>query len=160
MRADLDRSKGAGYGGPARGYSWPPFEVGNEAAVRHGATSERHIRPIAARHKRRVLRQMRTRVSDLDPIGRALLEHYGWKWLPHGSCARHDGLGGMRCRPMCSIRKRSASNASGCVRARGFKDAGPDCTILTSKPRQRPLPSLTSTVHPSSRWLSRFSSRL
>ncbi len=28
---------------PARGYSWPPFEPGNDVAVRHGAESERFI---------------------------------------------------------------------------------------------------------------------
>lgn len=28
---------------PARGYSWPPFEAGNLAAVRHGASSERLV---------------------------------------------------------------------------------------------------------------------
>ena len=31
---------------PARGYSWPPFESGNTAAQRHGAQSERHLRPL------------------------------------------------------------------------------------------------------------------
>lgn len=34
--------------GPARGYSWPPFEPGNTAAVRHGAWSDRKINPLAA----------------------------------------------------------------------------------------------------------------
>jgi hypothetical protein len=73
----LEKSgNGAGHGGPARGYSWPPFEPGNEAALVHGATSERHIRPLARNQKRRVLRQMGLRVSDLNPVGRALLEHY------------------------------------------------------------------------------------
>jgi hypothetical protein len=32
---------------PARGYSWPPFEAGNTAALKHGASSPRKIRPIA-----------------------------------------------------------------------------------------------------------------
>jgi hypothetical protein len=35
--------------GPARGYSWPPFEQGNAVAERHGAHSERRWRPIAER---------------------------------------------------------------------------------------------------------------
>jgi hypothetical protein len=35
----LAASKGAGHGGPARGYSREPFKVGNKAAVRHGAQS-------------------------------------------------------------------------------------------------------------------------
>lgn len=34
--------------GPARGYSWPPFEAGNFAAKRHGATSPRVVAPVAA----------------------------------------------------------------------------------------------------------------
>lgn len=28
---------------PARGYSWPPFEEGNELSIRHGAFSQRRI---------------------------------------------------------------------------------------------------------------------
>jgi hypothetical protein len=72
VSASVERRNGS----PARGYSRPPFEPGNEAALKHGATSERHIRPLAANHRRRVLRQMGLRASDLDPVGRALLEHY------------------------------------------------------------------------------------
>jgi hypothetical protein len=34
--------------GPARGYSWPPFEKGNMVAARHGAFSERVIEQRAA----------------------------------------------------------------------------------------------------------------
>lgn len=34
--------------GPARNYSWPPFEPGNFAGERHGANSERRWRPLAA----------------------------------------------------------------------------------------------------------------
>jgi hypothetical protein len=32
---------------PPRGYSWPPFEAGNTAALKHGASSPRKVRPIA-----------------------------------------------------------------------------------------------------------------
>lgn len=32
-------AKGVGHGGPARDYTWPPFEPGNEVAVTHGAYS-------------------------------------------------------------------------------------------------------------------------
>jgi hypothetical protein len=35
--------------GTARGYAWPPFEPGNEAATKHGADSARRIEPIATR---------------------------------------------------------------------------------------------------------------
>lgn len=33
---------------PARGYTWPPFEAGNVAALKHGAHSERKVAPLAA----------------------------------------------------------------------------------------------------------------
>jgi hypothetical protein len=39
--------QGTGHGGDARGYSWPPFEPGNEVATVHGAYSERRIAPLA-----------------------------------------------------------------------------------------------------------------
>ncbi|MGQ0479705.1 MAG: hypothetical protein ACT4O0_01540 [Pseudonocardia sp.] len=38
---------GSGAGVPARGYSWPPFEPGNEVAVTHGAWSPRRVDPLA-----------------------------------------------------------------------------------------------------------------
>lgn len=53
-----------------------PFEPGNTAAMRHGAASERQIRPIAANHRRRVLRQLRLRAGDLDSIARGYLDLY------------------------------------------------------------------------------------
>lgn len=34
-------------GSPMRGYSWPPFEPGNEAALTHGAYSANRVEPIA-----------------------------------------------------------------------------------------------------------------
>lgn len=76
MSAIERHGKGPGWGGPARGYTWPPFEEGNTAAMTHGATSERHIRPLARNHRRRVLRQIGLRASEIDPVGRAYLEHY------------------------------------------------------------------------------------
>jgi hypothetical protein len=51
-------------------------EPGNVLALRHGSSSERQIRPLARNHRRRVLRQIRLRASDLDPVGKAYLEHY------------------------------------------------------------------------------------
>lgn len=33
--------------GQARGYSWAPFTEGHTLSTRHGAQSERHLRPIA-----------------------------------------------------------------------------------------------------------------
>ena len=52
------------------------FQPGHTLTLAHGASSERHIRPLARNQKRRVLRQMGLRSGDVDPIGRALLEHY------------------------------------------------------------------------------------
>jgi hypothetical protein len=43
----LGPAAGPGHGGPARGYSWPPFRPGNLAALRHGARSPRILAPIA-----------------------------------------------------------------------------------------------------------------
>jgi predicted DNA-binding transcriptional regulator AlpA len=49
VSAELERqgSQGPGHGGPARGYSWPPFEKGNAAAVKHGAFSAQAREPVA-----------------------------------------------------------------------------------------------------------------
>jgi hypothetical protein len=41
-------AKGPGHGGASRGYSWPPFAPGNEAHLKHGARSARHVDPLAA----------------------------------------------------------------------------------------------------------------
>jgi hypothetical protein len=35
--------------GPARGYTWPPFELGNLVALKHGAVSPRMLQPVADR---------------------------------------------------------------------------------------------------------------
>ena len=51
-------------------------QPGNTLALRHGATSERQIQPVARNHRRRVLRQIGLSPRDLDPVGRAYLEHY------------------------------------------------------------------------------------
>jgi hypothetical protein len=84
--ADLQRqhgSQGPGRGGPAKGAGHEPdcncarcvgFQPGNAAGLRHGATSEHRIRPLARNHRRRVLRQIGLRASEVDPIGRAHLE--------------------------------------------------------------------------------------
>jgi hypothetical protein len=43
---------------------------------RHGAYSERQIRPRASRQKRRILRQIGLRAGDLDSVGRAYLDQW------------------------------------------------------------------------------------
>ena len=53
-----------------------PAPPGNALALKHGATSERQIVPVAARQKRRLLRQIGLRQSDLDGIGRGLLANW------------------------------------------------------------------------------------
>lgn len=41
----------------ARGYSWPPFSRGHTLSQRHGAHSERTVRPIADKFARWLLRE-------------------------------------------------------------------------------------------------------
>ena len=53
-----------------------PFEAANEAALVHGARSERQIRPIAAAHRRSVLRRFGLRVADLTAVQRGYLDLY------------------------------------------------------------------------------------
>lgn len=75
-------------GTPARGYSWPPFTAGNEAAVRHGAYSESRLAPVAAA----IEREWRAahRVNDEDPAEVEFLtrwvrarasEELFWHWM-------------------------------------------------------------------------------
>ena len=52
------------------------FQPGNTAALTHGSTSERRVKPLATVQKRRFLRQNNLRKSDLDGIGLALLDTY------------------------------------------------------------------------------------
>lgn len=49
MSGDAGRlpARGEGHGGPARGYSWEPFEEGNTAALVHGAYSPAIVDPVA-----------------------------------------------------------------------------------------------------------------
>ncbi len=53
-----------------------PAQPGNVLALKHGATSESQIGPLAANQKRRLLRQIGLRASDLDSLGRALLTNW------------------------------------------------------------------------------------
>lgn len=53
-----------------------PAQPGNKLALKHGATSDAQIRPRAANHRRRFLRQKGLRLADIDPIGRGLLDLY------------------------------------------------------------------------------------
>lgn len=40
-------AKGAGHGGPASGYSWPPFEPGHTLSTKHGAYATLQLKPRA-----------------------------------------------------------------------------------------------------------------
>jgi hypothetical protein len=53
-----------------------PIRPGERLALKHGATSERQIRPLARNHRRRLLRQIGTSARDLDPLGRGYLDQY------------------------------------------------------------------------------------
>jgi hypothetical protein len=44
--------------------------------TQHGARSERRVSPLAKNLKRRVLRQLKLRVSDLDPVSLGYVEAY------------------------------------------------------------------------------------
>ena len=54
----------------------PPFQPGNTVSVKHGHDSEARIKPVARTQKRRLLRQIGLAASDLDGIGRALLDNW------------------------------------------------------------------------------------
>jgi hypothetical protein len=53
-----------------------PAQPGNQLAVTHGAHSEAQIAPVARAQKRRLLRQIGLRASDLGGIGKALLDNW------------------------------------------------------------------------------------
>lgn len=53
-----------------------PAPRGNVLALRHGARTEARIRPVARAQRRRLLRQIGLRASDLDGLGRALLANW------------------------------------------------------------------------------------
>lgn len=78
----------------ARGYSWPPFEPGNEVATRHGAHSERHVGPLADRIAAALLADPDTPRYVLEPSYAAAVRAWSrseavvqllWNWL-----AEHD----------------------------------------------------------------------
>jgi hypothetical protein len=64
-------AQGAGHGGPARGYSWPPFEPGNQVALRHGAYAMLTLRPRATEIAERLTEMMGER---FDPKYTAVIE--------------------------------------------------------------------------------------
>lgn len=53
-----------------------PAQPGNALALKHGATSEPRVRAVATVQKRRLLRQIGLRLSDLEGIGSALLDNW------------------------------------------------------------------------------------
>ena len=62
-------------GGPARNYSWPPFEPGNLAALKSGADSPRMVQPLA--------NELAAQVVDAAPwCGHAAFaaEVAAWAW--------------------------------------------------------------------------------
>lgn len=74
----------------ARGYSWPPFEPGNEVATRHGANSERHVVPLAERIAKELLTAATTPEYLREPSYAAVVRAWSraeavvellWRWL-------------------------------------------------------------------------------
>lgn len=74
----------------ARGYSWPPFEPGNEVATRHGANSERHVGPLAEQIATALLTHPDTPPYVREPSYAAVVRAWSraeavvellWNWL-------------------------------------------------------------------------------
>jgi len=62
--------------------------------VRHGVQSESRIRPVARSQKRRLLRQIGLSSSDLDGVGRALLDNWARAQAKVELCDRHFEIRG------------------------------------------------------------------
>ena len=78
----------------ARGYSWPPFEPGNEVATVHGAHSERRVGPLAEQIATALLTHPETPPYVREPSYAAVVRAWSrakavvellWRWL-----AEHD----------------------------------------------------------------------
>lgn len=76
--------------GDPRGYSWPPFEPGNEVATRHGANSERHVGPLAEQIAAALLNHPETPQYVREPSYAAVVRAWSraeavvellWRWL-------------------------------------------------------------------------------
>lgn len=66
--------------GPARNYTWPPFEKNNTAAMKHGAKSERMIRPIAEALVEQLLEQARAPQSPTAYLAEVSYSAAVWAW--------------------------------------------------------------------------------
>lgn len=78
----------------------PPFEKGNTLQETHGVGIEARVVPLARNHRRRVLRQIGLRASEVDPIGRAHLDAFTRshskielidRWVEEHGLIRADG---------------------------------------------------------------------
>lgn len=76
--------------GDARGYSWPPFEPGNEVATRHGANSERRVGPLAEQLAAALLADQNTPSYIREPSYMSVVRAWSraeavvellWRWL-------------------------------------------------------------------------------
>jgi hypothetical protein len=67
----------------------PQARPGNSNAVKSGAQSVNRIRPVARSQKRRLLRQIGLASSDLDGVGRALLDNWARAQAKVELCDRH-----------------------------------------------------------------------
>jgi hypothetical protein len=84
-------------GEPARGYSWPPFEAGNEAGLKHGAASARRISPVAETLRAQV--EQAAPWTAAAPFAR-VLESWAWtearctlyrQWFDERGLSDQDG---------------------------------------------------------------------
>jgi hypothetical protein len=97
---------------------------GNQNAVKHGFSSEARIRPVARTQKRRLLRQIGLAASDLDGLGRALLDNCHVRRL---GCLQRPRLAARRgSRPSVGGPSRAASSR---LRDRPSRSPTPDCAV-------------------------------
>lgn len=66
--------------GPARNYVWPPFEKNNTAALKHGAKSDRVIRPIAEALVVELLEQAHAPQSPTAYLAEVSYKPAVWAW--------------------------------------------------------------------------------
>jgi hypothetical protein len=64
----------------ARGYSWPPFEKGNEKALRHGAYSPRRVEPLAAELVEAMRAQVVAEGSTTGYLAEPSFQFSLWAW--------------------------------------------------------------------------------
>jgi hypothetical protein len=100
---------------PPRGYSWPPFEPGHFVTLKHGARSERIVKPIAD-HFAAVLVEdapwLASRVFASTVAAWAWAEaqaHLLRTWIDEHGILDDDGEERPACRSLTAVEKRAAN---------------------------------------------------